>query len=111
MLNLAKKEDLPEFKVKVLLPDRSDLHCYIAHRTQFMWENNVVEEVELFNKQWAEPPTSLSKALGYYEISAYIRGELKRDIAQQRMIEITRQYAKRQYTWFKHRLSPWSTQK
>jgi tRNA dimethylallyltransferase len=44
------------------------------------------------------------KAVGVRELARHIRGELARDEALALFRQATRQYAKRQYTWFRHQL-------
>jgi tRNA A37 N6-isopentenylltransferase MiaA len=44
------------------------------------------------------------KAVGVRELGAAIDGRLTRGEAIAAMQQATRQYAKRQYTWFRHRL-------
>ena len=46
------------------------------------------------------------KAHGAPELFAHFRGDLGLDEARQIAIDHTRQYAKRQMTWFRHQLSP-----
>jgi tRNA dimethylallyltransferase len=42
------------------------------------------------------------RAIGVAEIAAFLRGEAQREQALERGRAATRQYAKRQYTWFRH---------
>ena len=46
------------------------------------------------------------KAHGAPEFFRYFRGELRLDEARQIAIDHTRQYAKRQMTWFRHQIVP-----
>ena len=47
------------------------------------------------------------KAIGVREISAWRRGELSEGEAIERAVIATRQYAKRQRTWFRGRMAEW----
>jgi tRNA A37 N6-isopentenylltransferase MiaA len=42
------------------------------------------------------------KAIGYHEVNAYLRGECSAQQAIETAQTKTRQYAKRQLTWFRH---------
>ena len=47
------------------------------------------------------------KAIGAPELIAHLRGEISLEAARERAVIATRQYAKRQRTWFKARMSDW----
>ncbi len=47
------------------------------------------------------------KAIGAPELIAHLRGEISLEDARERAVIATRQYAKRQRTWFKARMSDW----
>ncbi len=76
---------------------RSDLHARIARRTTTMLDSGAIAEVA------ALPAVSanLEMAIGYREIRALLAGEIDRPTCEQRINTATRQYAKRQETWFK----------
>ena len=72
----------------------------IARRTQKMLDKGLVEEVrELVNKYSENLP--LLKTLGYAEILLYLQGRLSLEEARNDIILHTRQFAKRQRTWFR----------
>ena len=72
----------------------------IATRTQQMIEQGLVREVEyLCGKYGAD--LSLLNTLGYGEIKQYLAGELNLEQAIAQIITHTRQFAKRQRTWFR----------
>ena len=72
----------------------------IAKRTQQMIDMGLVEEVEyLCNKYGADLP--LLNTLGYGEIKQYLAGEINLDEAIALTVTHTRQFAKRQRTWFR----------
>jgi len=48
------------------------------------------------------------KAIGVPEIAAWLDGQLNRDAAFERATIATRQYAKRQRTWFRNRMADWT---
>ena len=61
-----------------------------------------VDGSELSLKAYSEC-LALAKAIGVREIGDYIRGAASRDFAIERASAATRQYAKRQMTWFRNR--------
>lgn len=72
----------------------------IEKRTEKMIERGLIKEVEsLINKYGWELP--LLNTLGYGEIKAYLQGNLSLETAKNDIILHTRQFAKRQRTWFR----------
>ncbi|MGK7958790.1 MAG: tRNA (adenosine(37)-N6)-dimethylallyltransferase MiaA [Crocosphaera sp.] len=80
--------------------DSEELKKRIEKRTKKMIETGLVEEVEKIVKQygWELP---LLKTLGYAEIVNYLQGKLSLAEAEKEIIIHTRQFAKRQRTWFR----------
>ena len=100
----AKPLENFEFKILFLLPERKFLHFMCNERLKKMFANGAIEEVENMYKKYGEIQTSAAKALGVSEIIAYIKGEISLDQALELASAKTRQYAKRQITWFTHQL-------
>ncbi len=72
----------------------------IQRRTEQMTADGLVAEVEyLCQKYGADLP--LLNTLGYQEIRQYLAGEISLDSAKELTVLHTRQFAKRQRTWFK----------
>ena len=86
----------------VLLPDRPWLSERIARRFALMWDNGAIEEVKSLNALKLDPSLPSTKAIGIREISAYLEGGLTREEAIELAVIATRQYAKRQSTWFRN---------
>jgi len=61
-----------------------------------------VEETETARELWPDTAAGL-RTLGYREIIRWLSGEWTRDQARDEIILRTRQYAKRQVTWFRPR--------
>ncbi|GAA1846033.1 tRNA (adenosine(37)-N6)-dimethylallyltransferase MiaA [Brevibacterium marinum] len=81
--------------------ERQSLHEKIAERVATMWEHGWVDEVRaLLDRGLAEGKTA-SRAIGYAQIQRHLAGELDRDRAQEDTIIRTRQFARRQDTWFR----------
>ena len=76
------------------------LNSRIAKRTQKMIEYGLVDEVNFLSQKYgSELP--LLDTLGYREIKQYLNGEISLDEARDSTILHTRQFAKRQRTWFR----------
>ena len=71
-----------------------------------MLEQGMVDEVRAVFDRMLEPMWPGLKAHGAPELFRYFRGEITLDEARQIAIDHTRQYAKRQMTWFRHQLTP-----
>ncbi|SKA13280.1 tRNA dimethylallyltransferase [Consotaella salsifontis] len=87
----------------VLTPERAVLRERIAARFDIMLEEGAVEEVAAFRVAY---PAALGgtarKAIGVEELGRYLDGLGTLAEARQRAVDRTRQYAKRQETWFRH---------
>ncbi|BCU79418.1 tRNA (adenosine(37)-N6)-dimethylallyltransferase MiaA [Luteolibacter sp. LG18] len=81
----------------VIHRSRPDLHARIARRTRAMLEGGAIDEVAALESV----STTFEKAIGFREIRALIRGEIDRATCEEQINAATRQYAKRQETWFK----------
>ncbi len=77
-----------------------ELKKRIVKRTKKMIDLGLVKEVETLVKKygWDLP---LLKTLGYAEIINYLQGKLSLPLAEEEIILHTRQFAKRQRTWFR----------
>ncbi len=88
----------------VLDPDRAVLHARINARFARMVAEGAVKEVENLMALGVPAQHPAMKAIGVGPISEYIRGDLILDEAIERSRAATRQYAKRQLTWFRNQL-------
>ncbi len=91
----------------MLAPERALLRDRIARRFEAMFASGAVEEVEALLAQKLDPSLPAMKAIGVPEIAAWLDGKLSRDKALELAITATRQYAKRQETWFRNRMGDW----
>lgn len=72
----------------------------IQHRTSSMLQNGLIEETKnLITKYGIDLP--LLNTLGYAEIKQYLQGEISLHSAEELIVIHTRQFAKRQRTWFR----------
>ena len=87
-----------------LLPERSFLHYLCNQRILEMFNCGAIEEVERVYKQQGDEIANGIKAIGAKEIVKYITGSISKNEALEIASAKTRQYAKRQITWFKHQV-------
>ncbi len=81
--------------------DRPTLDARIEERVAAMFAAGLVGEVErLLDEGLAEGRTA-SRAIGYREVMAHLAGELTLDEARERTVIATRQFARRQDSWFR----------
>lgn len=85
----------------VLNPPREALRAAIGQRTGAMWRDGLPEEVGRLLDAGVPPDAKPFESLGYKEALAFIQGRLSRDEAIELTTTGTRQYAKRQVTWFR----------
>jgi len=85
----------------ILLPPREALYRRCDERFARMLEGGAVEEVEELLRKALPPLSPVMRAIGVPEIAGFLRGEWSRDEAVARGRQATRNYAKRQYTWFR----------
>jgi len=85
----------------ILLPPRDWLHARCDERFEKIFSDEGIEEVHLLLERRLPALAPVMRAIGVKEIAAYLRGELDREAALAAGKAATRQYAKRQYTWFR----------
>jgi tRNA dimethylallyltransferase len=91
----------------VLNPDRDVLRDRIARRFDLMLEQGAAEEVGAFLARDLAPSLPAMKAIGVREIGDWLGGHSTREEMIERAVIATRQYAKRQRTWFRGRMADW----
>ena len=80
--------------------DAEHLDVRIRNRTEQMIADGLVREVEYLCQKYGTD-LSLLNTLGYQEIKQYLTGELSLEEAKELIVLHTRQFAKRQRTWFR----------
>jgi tRNA dimethylallyltransferase len=90
----------------LLLPPRDSLYERCDRRFEEMMSDEGIEEVRSLLVRGLNPMLPAMRAIGVREIAAFLRGELSRDEALAAGRTATRQYAKRQYTWFSRQSPP-----
>lgn len=86
----------------ILLPPRDWLRERCDQRLAHMIDHGAIEEVRALLARDLDPDLPVMRAIGVPQIAAFLRGEITRDLALEQAQAATRQYAKRQYTWFRH---------
>jgi tRNA dimethylallyltransferase len=86
----------------VLDPPRAELRARIATRFEAMVDNGGLEEARAL--QHLDPGLPAAKLLGLRPLQAMAEGTLTKAEAVDAAITATRQFAKRQMTWFRHRM-------
>jgi len=81
--------------------ERNELYERINLRTEFMWSDGLVEETKSILSKGYSPQLNSLNTVGYKEALAFLSGKLSEDEAIDKMKQSTRNYAKRQVTWFK----------
>jgi tRNA dimethylallyltransferase len=96
--------DLTPF-VALLAPPRRELYQTIDRRFQSMLDQGAIDEVRRLIARRLDPATPILKALGVTPLTAYLAGKATLAAAVERAQWDSHQYAKRQTTWFRHRLT------
>ena len=92
-----------EVKFLFLNPDRNTLYENINKRVDKMFELGLVDEVKgLLNKY--QLSNTAKAAIGYKEVISYLNNECSLEECQELIKKRSRNYAKRQVTFFKHQL-------
>ncbi|MBR9842213.1 MAG: tRNA (adenosine(37)-N6)-dimethylallyltransferase MiaA [Rhodobacteraceae bacterium] len=100
---------LPESDCTAILFDveRDWLNARIARRFQQMLDLGALDEARDNLTDW-DPKRLSSKAIGAPELIAHLRGEITLEEAASRATIATRQFAKRQRTWFRSKMKSWA---
>ena len=83
-----------------LVMDRAELGERVEARVDRMWESGFVAEVDRLIEEGITSATTARRALGYAQIIAMRSGEITEDLAIEETKRATRQYVRRQETWF-----------
>lgn len=90
------------FKLIILDPPREKLYQNCNQRFVEMIENGAIDEVKHMLELGYTPMKGVMKSHGVPELLKFLSGEWSLNQATQRAQQVTRNYAKRQITWFKH---------
>ena len=100
--NLPREESsrYPHARQFGLVMDRDALSERISIRVERMWEQGLVAEVERLMAAGITQGITAQRALGYAQVIAQIEGKVTEEEAKEETKRATRQYARRQETWF-----------
>lgn len=88
-------------------PDRTALYENCDQRVRVMIESGALDEVSALVARQLDPALPAMKAVGVRELSACLRGESSLETASAATQQTTRNYAKRQLTWFRNQTADW----
>jgi tRNA dimethylallyltransferase len=97
---------LDQAEALVLLPDVAWLNARIDRRFHQMLTEGALDEARANLADW-DPTRPSSKAIGAPELIAHLKGEMTLDEATAAATLASRQYAKRQRTWFRSNMKAW----
>lgn len=97
------KTDL-RFSQHVVLPPRDVLYAACEARSARMLEEGAVDEVKQLLALNLAPDLPALKAVGVRELAAYVAGTVDKAASLEDLRRATRNYAKRQITWFRHQM-------
>lgn len=91
----------------VVEPDRATLYANCDLRVTQMIEQGALDEVRALMARDLDPALPAMKAVGVRELVAHLCGETSLDQAVDATRQATRNYAKRQLTWFRNQTPDW----
>lgn len=94
--------DAVDLRPLALLPPRDWLYARCDRRFDMMMDGGAVDEVEALLARNLPADAPIMRAIGVPEISTMLSGDVTREDAIIRGKIATRQYAKRQFTWFRN---------
>jgi tRNA dimethylallyltransferase len=95
-----------QYVTTLMMADKDWLNHRIETRFDLMLQAGALDEARANLETW-DPTAPSAKTIGALELIRHIQGELSLDRAREQVTILTRQYAKRQRTWFKSRMSHW----
>lgn len=100
--NLPREESIryPAALQFGLVMDRDSLSERIDERVNIMFRNGLVAEVQQLMSAGLLQGRTAQRALGYSQVISHLQGELSLEAAIEETKRATRQYARRQETWF-----------
>ena len=103
----AGAKGVPQYDSRrfVLLPPRERLYAACDGRLEAMIRAGALDEVQALVARRLAPDLPIMKAVGVPELARHLSGESDLASAIAAAQTATRQYAKRQYTWFRHQLA------
>lgn len=104
--NLYRPLDGYDITTYLILLDRKKLYENCNKRFKSLIKQGAIEEAKKLLPIWNDLHTSAKKALGLKELISYLKDEVSLNDAIGSAQQKTRNFAKRQITWFRHQLKP-----
>ena len=103
---LRKQTNKPIYELKLigLTIKREELYENINKRVEVMVENGLIQEAQYLFDNYYDKKTTALQAIGYKEFFPYFKNEKTLEECKEDLKKTTRNYAKRQYTWFNNKL-------
>jgi tRNA dimethylallyltransferase len=92
----------------VIEPNRAALYARCDRRVEQMMTDGALAEVEALMKRRLAPALPAMKAVGVRELAEHLGGNTGRAAAVDALKQSTRNYAKRQLTWFRNQTPDWA---
>ena len=91
----------------VIEPDRDNLYANCDRRVTLMVEGGALDEVRALVARRLKPDLPAMKAVGVRDFAAHLVGKVSLKDAMDAVRQATRNYAKRQLTWFRNQTPDW----
>ena len=102
-LTKRENEDLSLTHITLDFHERENLYRRVDTRVDMMVDEGLLDEVEfLLKKGYLYPNSTAYQAIGYKELIGVIEGSKPLECALDEIKQYSRNYAKRQLTWFRH---------
>ncbi|MGN7976694.1 tRNA (adenosine(37)-N6)-dimethylallyltransferase MiaA [Microbacterium sp. 22195] len=100
---LPEKPELwhPETRILGMHTERETLVERLDRRVERMWADGMLDEVAALQRAGLERGVTASRAIGYAQALAQLRGDITEPQAIAETQALTRRYARRQVSWFK----------
>ena len=95
-----------DYKTILVMPPREALYAACDARFDAMLAAGALDEVRALMALGLDPALPAVKSLGVPELARHLAGEWSLEQAAEKGRQATRNYAKRQTTWFRHQLAP-----
>ncbi len=102
---ISKQKHKPIYDIVMIgltTSTREELYNLINKRVDKMFNEGLLEETKKIHQKYAGKPYNSLQAIGYKEVFTYLDGKNTLEEAKELLKRKTRNYAKRQYTWFKN---------
>lgn len=101
-LHFEEGRPADQCRVFVLRWPRALLHERIQQRVKNMLQRGLIDEVRQLLVRYGTLSRTAAQAVGYREVQRYLAGEWTYEQTEEAILVRTRQFARRQETWFRH---------